>query len=51
MRKAAVAGYVALLEGADDFTIDELREFFAEELAAAAVLPFSTVIRHVLTEP
>jgi uncharacterized protein (TIGR02646 family) len=51
MRKAAVAGYVALVEGAADFTLAELREFFAEELATAAALPFSTVIRHVLTEP
>jgi uncharacterized protein (TIGR02646 family) len=51
MRKAALSGYVAMIDGCDGFSADELQELFGEELAQAATQPFSTAIRHVLTEP
>jgi len=51
MRRAALAGYIAMIDDAAGFTADELRELFSEELAQASCQPFSTAIRHVLTEP
>jgi hypothetical protein len=51
MRKTAVSGYVSMIVGCDGFSIAELQELLANELAQAAALPFSTAIRHVLTEP
>jgi hypothetical protein len=51
MRKAAVAGYVAMIDGCGDFSSDELQELFRQELTEAEALPFFTAIRHVLTEP
>jgi uncharacterized protein (TIGR02646 family) len=51
MRKAAVSGYVSMIDEAAGFTANELRDLFMEELAVAASLPFFTAIRHVLTEP
>lgn len=50
MRKGAVSGYVQMVDGVTGFTRDDMREFFRDELAATAHLPFSTAIRHVLTE-
>ena len=52
MRKEAVIGYVISANEALDAgcTPDEIRELFAYELQATASLPFSTAIRHVLTE-
>lgn len=51
MRKAAVSAYVSFVDGCVDFSTVELHDFFRDELAAAAALPFFTAIRHVLTEP
>lgn len=51
MRKAAVSGYVFMVEPAVGFSVDDWREFFSQELEQAAMLPFCTAIRHVLTEP
>jgi uncharacterized protein (TIGR02646 family) len=51
MRKAAVAAYVGFVDGTLEFSLAEFQEFFREELELAATLPFSTAIRHVLTEP
>ena len=51
MRKAAVAGYVALADGADGFSTEDLAKLFEDELLAIEGKPFSTAIRHVLTEP
>jgi hypothetical protein len=50
MRKAAVAAYVSLVDGCVGFSATDLHDFFKEELAAAATLPFFTAIQHVLTE-
>jgi uncharacterized protein (TIGR02646 family) len=51
MRKAAVSAYVSFVDGCVGFSAAELHDFFTDELAAAAALPFFTAIRHVLTEP
>ena len=51
MRKAAVSRYVSMIDDAEGFTADELRQLFTDELAVAASLPFFTAIRHVLTQP
>jgi uncharacterized protein (TIGR02646 family) len=51
MRKAAVSAYVTFADGSVVFSLGELQEFFREELELAEALPFSTAIRHVLTEP
>ena len=52
MRKEAVIGYVISANEALDagYTPDEIKDLFADELEATASLPFSTAIRHVLTE-
>lgn len=52
MRKGAVAGYIKDATEAVDagMTALEIQEYFRGELAAAIHLPFSTAIRHVLTE-
>ena len=51
MRKAAVSPYIALVDSDDGFSVDELRQFFSDELSQAVAQPFYTAIRHVLTEP
>jgi uncharacterized protein (TIGR02646 family) len=51
MRMAALACYVSLVDDASGFAQEELRDLFEDELAVAGNLPFSTAIRHVLTEP
>jgi uncharacterized protein (TIGR02646 family) len=52
MRKGVVAGYIMDAEEAAKigFSANDLKEYFKEALAATADQPFSTVIRHVLTE-
>jgi hypothetical protein len=50
MRRTVVSPYVSMVDGVN-FSAQELKEFFAEELRNAADLPFFTAIRHVLTEP
>lgn len=52
MRKRAVAGYLADAQDAiaAGFGPEDLKQYFKEALQIAATLPFSTVIRHVLTE-
>ena len=50
MRKAAVSAYVSFVDGCVGFSTAELHDFFRDELATAAALPFFTAIRHVLTE-
>jgi uncharacterized protein (TIGR02646 family) len=51
MREAAVSGYVGDADAADraGFSIDEIREYFADVLESIKDLPFYTAIRHVLT--
>jgi uncharacterized protein (TIGR02646 family) len=51
MRKAAVSPYVSFVDKDVKFSVNELREFFSDELSHAVALPFYTAIRHVLTEP
>lgn len=51
MRKAAVSPYVAFVDRDVEFSVNELKEFFSDELSQAVTLPFYTAIRHVLTEP
>jgi uncharacterized protein (TIGR02646 family) len=51
MRKAALSGYVRMIDDCEGFSANELQELLGEELAQAATQPFSTAIRHVLTEP
>jgi uncharacterized protein (TIGR02646 family) len=51
MRKAAVSPYLTLVDGCVEFSVAELQDFLKEELDLAGTLPFSTAIRHVLTEP
>jgi len=51
MRRAAVSGYLYMVDPAVGFSEDEWREFFADELRDAATRPFCTAVRHVLTEP
>ena len=51
MRRAAIAGYVSLVDPAVGFSTSEWQEFFTDELAQAATQPFYTAVRHVLTEP
>jgi uncharacterized protein (TIGR02646 family) len=51
MRRAALTGYVSMVDGCSAFTAQELRELFQHELQEAELLPFSTAIRHTLTEP
>jgi hypothetical protein len=51
MRKATVANYVFMVDELSGFEQSELYSLFSEELAATRHLPFSTAIRHVLTEP
>lgn len=52
MRKIAVSGYVTDADTAfsEGWPPDDIREYFAEELDYSRHLPFSTAIRHVLTE-
>lgn len=50
MRKATLASYVAMIDGCSGFSIVELQELLGQELAQAETQPFSTAIRHVLTE-
>jgi hypothetical protein len=51
MRKRAVSDYLYLVDGCDGFSVAELRDLLNSELAAIEAHPFSTAIRHVLTEP
>lgn len=51
MRRAAVSGYLWMVDAGAEFTTEEWREFFAEELHDAETRPFPTAVRHVLTEP
>jgi hypothetical protein len=51
MRKAALASYFAMIDGCIGFSIVELHELLGQELVQAETEPFSTAIRHVLTEP
>lgn len=51
MRKAALANYVYLVDEASGFAPSELLHLFKDELTATEHLPFSTAIRHILTEP
>jgi uncharacterized protein (TIGR02646 family) len=51
MRKAALSTYVSLVDGDVAFSVNELQEFFSEELSQAVTQPFFTAIRHILTEP
>jgi uncharacterized protein (TIGR02646 family) len=51
MRKAAIAPYVRLAGDGLEFSADELRELFVDELREASSQPFFTAIRHALTEP
>ena len=51
MRKAAVSGYVFMVDPGVGFTANDWREFFSDELEQAVMHPFYTAIRHVLTEP
>lgn len=51
MRKAVLSGYVSMVDDAVGFTTNDLQELFKNELVESASLPFSTAIRHVLTEP
>jgi hypothetical protein len=39
------------VDGDVEFSVNELREFFSDELTQAVTLPFYTAIRQVLTEP
>jgi uncharacterized protein (TIGR02646 family) len=50
MRKAAVARYISLVDPEAGLTDKELQQLFSYELAETANSPFSTAIRHVLTE-
>jgi uncharacterized protein (TIGR02646 family) len=50
MRKAAVTPYLSLVDGAAGFTGNELQDLLSDELESTKQGPFSTVIRHVLTE-
>jgi hypothetical protein len=51
MRKAALSTYVSLVDSGKELSVDELQEFFSDELSQAAIQPFFTAVRHVLTEP
>jgi len=51
MRKAAISTYVSLVDGDVALSVNELQEFFSDELSQAMTQPFFTAIRHVLTEP
>lgn len=51
MRRAAVSGYVSMIDPYVGFSADDWREFFSDELERIATQPFYTAIRHVLTEP
>jgi hypothetical protein len=42
---------VSLVDGDVAFSVNELQEFFSEELSQAVTQPFFTAIRHILTEP
>jgi len=52
MRKAAVSGYVSDADEAFSagLSLADIQEYFADALDCAESLPFSTAIRHVLTE-
>ncbi|MGO8224743.1 TIGR02646 family protein [Rhizobium leguminosarum bv. trifolii] len=52
MRKAAVAGYISDADEAFSagLSLADIHEYFADALDCAKSLPFSTAIRHVLTE-
>jgi uncharacterized protein (TIGR02646 family) len=52
MRKRAVSGYLQDVQDAIEagFGPDDLVEYFRDALQRSASLPFSTAIRHVLTE-
>jgi len=52
MRTGAISGYIKMADDAvkAGFTGSDMRDFFTDELVATAHLPFSTAIRHVLTE-
>lgn len=51
MRKAALSTYMSLVDVGAEFSVNEMREFFSDELSQAETQPFFTAIRHVLTEP
>jgi uncharacterized protein (TIGR02646 family) len=51
MRKSALSGYVRMVDDCEGFSANELEELLRDELDQAATQPFSTAIRHVLTEP
>ena len=51
MRAAVLVGYVSLVDDGAGLSNGELREYFEDVLLAAEAEPFSTAIRHVLTEP
>lgn len=51
MRRAAVSGYLSMIEANVEFTPDDWQQYFASELEDAATRPFYTAVRHVLTEP
>lgn len=51
MRKAALSGYVKMVDDCGGFSVNELQELLQQELADASEYPFFTAIRHVLTEP
>ena len=51
MRRAAVYSYINLTDGAEGLTADDLQQLFSDELQSTQHGPFSTAIRHVLTEP
>jgi hypothetical protein len=50
MRKAVLSSYLYMVDDASGFALTELQDIFKDELAATEHLPFSTAIRHVLTE-
>ncbi len=50
MRRNAVAGYLKIVEDLQEFDEADKRELIQEELNKISGCPFSTVIRHVLTD-
>jgi uncharacterized protein (TIGR02646 family) len=51
MRQSAVSSYIHQVNNLPEMSKTDLRYLLEGELAATANLPFSTAIRHVLTEP
>jgi uncharacterized protein (TIGR02646 family) len=51
MRKAALSTYVSLVDSDLGYSVNDLQEFFSDELSQAVMQPFYSAIRHVLTEP